>query len=211
MMDRNYFSKQLSGPVISVVINAIYDFLHSFTDSLCNYFKNLSIATAEQNHLDFIGHLTGFARPYYPGDEILTYFIRFDEGYRETSDTALRLSDTYEEWSYGTEAGIFASTTDGGYGAETTPATDDIYRELLQALTTVETDINSRRSLYTITKIFLGSDDFTFVDDEVLPDRVGFYPGESIPRLEAITLFSLLMNAYKGVLDMRLHLPEATL
>lgn len=211
MMDRSYFSKQLSGPVIAVVTEAIYDFLHSFVDTLCDYFKNLSITTADSNHLDFIGHLTGFARPYYPGDEILTYFIRFDENYRQPGEPALKLSSTYEEWSYGTEEGIFAATTEGGYGGETSPASDALYRELLQALTTVETNLNSRRSLYTITRIFLGSDDFSFIDDEVLPDRVGFYPGESIPRLEAITLFSLLMNAYKGVLDMRLHLPEASL
>lgn len=207
-MDRPYFCNHFKGPVISVVLETIYDFIHSFVDGISDYLKNLSIDTAESKHLDFIGKLTGFSRPYNPGDEIISYYLRYAEGYMESDVGAMQLADTYEEWSYAIERGVFSATPEGGYGSETTPATDETYRALLKALVSVETNINSRRAIYDICDIFLQSTDYRLVDDDVAPDRVTLVIGRTIERLDGIVLFALLLSCYKGVLDMRLHFEE---
>lgn len=63
-MDRQYFARQLNGPIITAIFNKIYDFFHirSLVDNHCEYFKNLSIDTASEYQLRTIGQLMGMQR-----------------------------------------------------------------------------------------------------------------------------------------------------
>lgn len=209
-MDREYFSNHLSGEIFTIVKNSLYDFLHqSFhADEYLDYFNNLSIATATGWQLDFIGSLMGFPRPHNPGDEITGYYLRYAQEYSGTADNAMQFSDEYIEWDYTINKGVFASTVEGGYGQETVPVSDSVYRRLLQALADVDCNIISLKALYAITATFLNSNDFTIDFDAVNPDSITLNVGTSIERIEGITAYAMLLSCYKGVYNVKLNFEE---
>ena len=59
----SFLWKQLNGPQISAICNAIWQYFKDSYDNLLDYFYNLSIASANDSHLTFIGLLQGLARP----------------------------------------------------------------------------------------------------------------------------------------------------
>ena len=59
----SFLWKQLNGPQISAICNAIWQYFKDSYDNLLDYFYNLSIANANDSHLTFIGLLQGLARP----------------------------------------------------------------------------------------------------------------------------------------------------
>ena len=75
--DRPYVAKQFNGPIITAFFKAVYNFFHTYMDHHVNYFKGLSIETADTQHLKFIGNLMGlqlfqlFADP--SGNKYLVY------------------------------------------------------------------------------------------------------------------------------------------
>ena len=57
--DRPYVAKQFNGPIISAFIKAVYNYFHRPLDYHAEYFRTLSIDTADVQHLRFIGRIMG--------------------------------------------------------------------------------------------------------------------------------------------------------
>ena len=55
--------KQLNGPQITAICKAIYNWIKESLDTTLDYFDNLSIATANDDHLTTIGTLQSVIRP----------------------------------------------------------------------------------------------------------------------------------------------------
>lgn len=85
--------KQLNGPQITAICQAIWLYFKNTYDANLEYLHGLSIATAKTNHLTFIGILQGLARPLIPiPDEDKFWFTNVDnygyiEGYGYESET----------------------------------------------------------------------------------------------------------------------------
>lgn len=54
---------QLNGPQISTISDAIAEYLKNMFDTKLDYLNNLSVETASNDHLTFLGTLAGFVRP----------------------------------------------------------------------------------------------------------------------------------------------------
>ena len=59
----NFLWKQLNGPQITAYCQGIYLYFKKTYDDVLEYWKNFSIATANNSHLTFLGALQGIARP----------------------------------------------------------------------------------------------------------------------------------------------------
>lgn len=55
--------KQLNGPQITAITQAVFHYVHGMFDDLCEYFKNFSIDSASAQHAEMLGLLNRFARP----------------------------------------------------------------------------------------------------------------------------------------------------
>ena len=58
-----YMWEQLNGPQITGISEAIYEFCKQSFDNVLEYFNNLSVATANTEHLTLMGLLSGLVRP----------------------------------------------------------------------------------------------------------------------------------------------------
>lgn len=176
--DRPYIAKQFNGPIISAFFKAVYNFFHVYMDHHVNYFKNLSIETADTHHLKFIGNLMGlqlfqlFTDP--SGNKYLVYTDEaFDADLYEYHNG---WSTTYHEYQSGD--GVF------GTGEETgTPITlsDTQYRAILEALSTITSaSVDSLLAVDTLVHTFLNSDDYNISYNNGFPDVINIVLGTSI-------------------------------
>lgn len=208
---KEYFCKHLDGPVVNVVKDESQGFLSSFVTTLCNYFKNLSIADANFYHLNFIGRLMGFPRPYTPGDEIAGSYIRYsnagNDSYPAGTTPPYTLATGYYEWSYGLPYGVFSATPEGGYGSETMPIANGNYRNLLEAVGRLKCNIVSMKAIHDICYYFLGNGDYELRQGSN-PDEYTLWIGLENARSQGVALHALLTACYKGHLYIGLEFEE---
>ena len=197
---KEYFCKHLDGPVVNVVKTCVIDFLRSFVVGLCTYLRTLSITTANFYHLNFIGRLMGFPRPYTPGDEIAEDYLKYAGTYTPLTDKSFKLANNYMEFVYGIPYGVFSATPDGGYGDETTPIADGNYRALLHAVGDLKCNVVSMKALHDMCYSFLGNDDYEIRPDANLPDRYTLWIGNENTIAQGIALNALIQECYRGYL-----------
>lgn len=58
-----FFWEQLDGPQVTGIMNAIYAYMKELLDDKLDYLNNLSVDTADDSHLTFLGILANFTRP----------------------------------------------------------------------------------------------------------------------------------------------------
>lgn len=176
--DRPYIAKQFNGPIISAFFKAVYNFFHSYMDHHVNYFKNLSIETADTHHLKFIGNLMGLQLfQLFTDASGNKYLVYTDEAFdADLYEYNNGWSTTYHEYQSGD--GVF------GTGEETgTPITlgDTQYRVILEALSTITSaSVDSLLAVDTLVHAFLDSDDYNISYNNGFPDVINVVLGTSI-------------------------------
>ena len=202
-MDRPYFAKQLNGPIIKGLFNCIYDFLHKETGLAkhTDYFKGLSIATANEMQLRTIGQLMGVQRLNIAGiEQDTSNTIAFtddyapQESYNDNIGFAEEYIDKMENPIY--PAGMFAKNQYGSGDIVLLPI--DVFRKLLQILS-VSGNICNLQFLTELIYIIFNSTDFTVIQES--PDIFHIQHGESLPVTQVSYLRVILDNIYAGSLQ----------
>ena len=202
-MDRPYFAKQLNGPIIKGLFNCIYDFLHKetgLTEHL-EYFKGLSIATANEMQLRTIGQLMGVQRLNIKSIEqgtsntiAFTNDYAPQESYNDNIGFAEEYIDKLENPVY--PAGMFAKSQYGSGAIVLLPI--DVFRKLLQMLSVSGNICNIQFITELIYTIF-NSTDFTVIQES--PDTFHIQYGESLTPIQVSYLRIILDNIYAGSLQ----------
>lgn len=202
-MDRPYFAKQLNGPIIKGLFNCIYDFLHKETGLAehLEYFKGLSIATANEMQLRAIGQLMGVQRLDIKSIEQGTSnTIAFtndyvpQESYNDNIGFAEEYIDKLENPVY--PAGMFAKSQYGSGAIVLLPI--DVFRKLLQMLSVSDNICNLQFLTELIYTIF-NSTDFTVIQES--PDTFHIQYGASLMPIQVSYLRIILNNIYAGSLQ----------
>lgn len=202
-MDRPYFAKQLNGPIIKGLFNCIYDFLHKetgLTEHL-EYFKGLSIATANEMQLRTIGQLMGVQRLDIKSIEqgtsntiAFTDAYAPQESYNDNIGFAEEYIDKLENPIY--PAGMFAKSQYGSGATVLLPI--GVFRKLLQMLSVSDNICNLQFLTELIYTIF-NSTDFTVIQES--PDTFHIQHGESLTVTQVSYLRVILNNIYAGSLQ----------
>ena len=202
-MDRPYFAKQLNGPIIKGLFNCIYDFLHKETGLAehLEYFKGLSIATANEMQLRAIGQLMGVQRLNIKSIEqgtsntiAFTNDYAPQESYNDNIGFAEEYIDKLENPVY--PAGMFAKSQYGSGAIVLLPI--DVFRKLLQMLSVSGNICNIQFITELIYTIF-NSTDFTVIQES--PDTFHIQYGESLTPIQVSYLRIILDNIYAGSLQ----------
>lgn len=194
--DRAYVARQLNGPVISAFIKAVYNYLHSFMDSHCDYFKNLSIQTADTAHLKFIGNLMGL--------QLFQLFTDPSGGmYLVFTDDAFN-SDAYDYDNGWAEAYRAYQAGDGVFGTGEerdfpVVLSDEQYRKILEALSqSSTTSVDSILVVDTLVNVFLQSTDYNISYNSGYIDVLNVVLGPTVPQRYVIILQSMFDRLYEG-------------
>lgn len=202
-MDRPYFAKQLNGPIIKGLFNCIYDFLHKETGLAehLEYFKGLSIATANEMQLRTIGQLMGVQRLNIAGIEqgtkdTVTFTADYvqQSSYNDFIGFAEEYVDKQENMEY--PAGMFAKSQYGSGITVLLPI--GIFRKLLYMLS-VSDNICNLQFLTELIYVIFNSTDFTITQES--PDIFHIQHGESLTLTQVSYLRVILNNVYAGSLQ----------
>lgn len=194
--DRPYIAKQFNGPIISAFFKAVYNFFHTYIDHHVEYFKKLSIETADTPHLRFIGNLMGlqlfelFTDPsggmylVFTDEAFDTDQYRYDNGWAEV----------YRAYQAGD--GVF------GTGEETdfpVVLTTEQYRRILEALSTIRSvSVDSIFAVDVLISTFLESDDYNLSYNNGYIDVLNVVLGPSIHVSDTNILQSMFDRLFKG-------------
>ena len=194
--DRNYVAKQLNGPIIKGFIKAVYNFFHQSIDYHCDYFKVLSIETADTPHLRFIGNLMGLQL-----FQLFTdvsggmYLVFTDEAYNTSEyDYDNGWADVYRE--YQTGDGVFATGQETGYPVV---LTNTQYREVLEALSgTSSASIDSIMVIDKLLHTLTSSTDYNLSYNNGYVDVLNVVLGTTVPTRYASVLQSMFDKLFAG-------------
>ena len=195
-LDRPYVAKQFNGPIISAFIKAVYNFIHTYIDSHIDYFKNLSIETADTAHLRFIGNLMGL--------QLFELFTDPSGGmYLVFTDEAFN-TDAYEYDNGWADAYRAYQAGDGVFGTGEETAfpvvlTTTQYRKILEALSTVRSvSVDSIYAVDTLLNVFLESQDYNISYNNGYIDVLNVVLGPTVPLSRTTIIQSMFDRLFKG-------------
>lgn len=146
----DFIWKQLNGPQVTALKQAMYEWCVAQTATPFAYFNNLSIDTANSAHLTFMGALGNICRPYVTSVDLSIFYFtehpqsNFSHGFSSINDIGIggrvvELQQTYDTMTHH-------------------PLNDTIYRCILKAIGNSEGEIGSLRMLddlmYELRKTF---------------------------------------------------------
>lgn len=194
--DRPYVAKQFNGPIISAFIKAVYNFFHAYMDNHTEYFKALSIETADTPHLRFIGNLMGLQLfQLFTDPSGGMYLIFTDEAFNvEEYDFDNGWADVYRAYQAGD--GVF------GTGEETdfpVVLTTEQYRKILEALSLIRSiSVDSIFAADTLLHIFLNSTDYNISYNNGYVDVLNVVLGNSILASRTAIIQSMFDRLFYG-------------
>lgn len=195
-LDRPYIAKQFNGPIISAFIKAVYNFFHDFIDHHVDYFKHLSIETADTPHLRFIGNLMGL--------QLFELFTDASGGmYLVFTDEAFSVEEyTYDNgWAelyraYQAGDGVFGTGDESGFPVVLTTVQ---YRRILEALSLITSaSVDSIFAIDSLVNIFTESNDYNISYNNGYIDVVNIVLGPSIPARDTVIIQSMFDRLFKG-------------
>lgn len=202
-MDRVYFARQLNGPVITGLFNSVYDFFHKklLFDSNADYFKNLSIETADSYQLNMIGQLMGLQRLKIIGVDItpignLQYTKDYvqQEKYEDTIGFAEEYVNRLEDTDY--PAGMFTSNQYGSGIVVALPI--EQYRKLLLAVSKSQ-NVCSLLFITELIYIIFSSSDFKI--EQASADSFKILYGDTIQPVLVSQLRIILSKVYSDYIQ----------
>lgn len=165
-----YMWQQLNGPQVTAIRDAIFEYWKSIFDEKLDYFNNISIDTANNDHLTLLGLLSGLTRPTISeADRDYFYF---------TEDPEYNTTHGFSDLNDLSTGGRFVKA-DVGQGVHNVSLNEEHYRTLLKAFVNGEGELGSLELLddicYELTKLDLGDTDpfyrFVFMEGENIPSE----------------------------------------
>lgn len=195
-LDRPYVAKQFNGGIITGFIKAVYNFFHKNIDHHAEYFKNLSIETADTAHLKFIGNLMGL--------QLFQLFLDISGGmYLVFTDADMPVSlyeydngwsDVYRAYQEGD--GVFGTGGEQGYPVI---LTDEQYREILRAISTISSAaIDSIYTVDVLVKALLGDTSYNISYNNGYRDVVNVVLGPDVLAKYTSILQSMFDRLFDG-------------
>ena len=199
-MDRPYFARQLNGPIITNILEAIYRFFYIKCRfrRLLDYFNSITIENAVKYQLNFIGSLMGLQRFSIRGvDTSDKDSVSFTANYEEQTvyPEKIGFSDEYMKQDpdnpiYGKFANSYAGT------GEVLPIPEPEFRQLLLTIAKYG-DFLSMKSLMSLTKTGLnGSTDFKIERNTKVNDSFIIRTGKTILPVLQLQLNIILSSVY---------------
>lgn len=194
--DREYVARQLNGNIVKGFIKAVYNFFHRSMDFHCNYFRELSIETADTPHLRFIGNLMGLQLFNLFTDPSGGMYLVFTDDAFDTDeyDYDNGWADAYR--AYQTGDGVFGTGEEVGFPVVLTTTQ---YREILLALS--NTSSSSADSLMVIDSLlytFLNSTDYNLSYNNGYVDVLNAVLGPTIPARFTAIIQSMFDRLFIG-------------
>jgi hypothetical protein len=194
--DRPYVAKQLNGPIIKAFIKAVYNFFHTFMDYHAAYFKNLSIETADVQHLRFIGNIMGLQLfNLFTDASGGMYLVFTDEAFdTDEYDYDNGWADAYRAYQEGD--GVFGTGNEEEYPVT---LTTEQYRKILEALSAVRSaSVDSIKAIDTLAHVFLDSPDYNISYNNGYIDVVNIVLGPTIGARYTTILQSMYDKLFYG-------------
>lgn len=166
----SYMWQQLDGPQVTAIRTAVFEYWKSIFDEKLDYFNNISIETANDQHLTLLGLLSGMVRPTI-SEADRDYFYFTEDAEHNTTHGFSSLDDM-------ATGGKFVKT-DVGQGVHNVSLNEAHYRALLRAFVRGQGELGSLELLddicYELTKLDLGDTDpfyrFVFMEGEDIPSE----------------------------------------
>ena len=168
----SFLWKQLDGPQVSAIKEAVFEYWKTIFDDKLEYFNNISIETANDSHLTLLGLLSGMIRPTITEAD-RDYFYFTEDAEHGSVHGFASLDDP-------TSGGRLVKLGTG-QGTHNASLNTEHYRALLRAFTNGEGELGSLQLLddicYELTKLDLGNVEpfYKFV----------FMLGDDIPAMRA--------------------------
>ena len=211
-MDRPYFARQLNGPVITNILEAIYRFFYVKCGfrSLFDYFNSITIENSEKYQLNFIGSLMGLQRFSVRGVDVtdknsLSFTADYDE--QTVYPEKIGFSDEYMEQDpknpiYGKFSNSYA-----GVG-EVLPIPESEFRQLLLTISKYG-DFLSMKSLVALIRTGLnGSTDFRVEKSTKANDSYIIKTGKTILPVVQLQLNIILSSVYADYIQFNIESME---
>lgn len=194
--DRGYVARQFNGPIISAFIKAVYNFLHMFIDHNAEYFRTLSIGTADTPHLRFIGRLMGLQLFELFTDPSGGMYLIFTDNDYDVSEYTFDngWAEVYRAYQEGD--GVFGT---GNEIAFPVVLTTEQYRKLIEAVSNITSaSIDSLYAVDVLLNVFLDSTDYNISYNNGYIDVINVVLGPSIPVRNVQILQSMFDRFFKG-------------
>ena len=195
--DRHYIAKQLNGPIVAGFFKAVYNFFHSFMDRHTDYFKSLSIETANTAHLRFIGNIMGLQLFQLFTDPSGGMYLVFTEGAYSAEveyDYNNGWAEVYRQYQNGD--GVFGTGSEHEYPVTLTTSQ---YRAILEAVSQVASaSIDSIFMIDLLAHVYLESTDYNISYNHGYTDVVNVVVGESLPQSRVVVLQHMYDRLLQG-------------
>lgn len=194
--DRPYIAKQFNGPIISAFFKAVYNFFHTFMDHHVEYFKHLSIATADTAHLRFIGNIMGLQLFQLFTDPSGGMYLVFTDDAFNSDEYSYNngWADIYRQYQNGD--GVFGTGNEQDYPV--TLSTHQ-YRAILEAVSQVASAaIDSIYMIDLLAHVYLETDAYNISYNEGYIDVVNVVLGPTVPQLRVAVLQHMYDRLLQG-------------
>lgn len=199
-MNRPYFARQLNGPIITGILEAIYRFFYTKCGfrRLLDYFNSITIKNAEKYQLNFIGSLMGLQRFSVRGvDTSDKNSLSFTPDYEEQAVYPEKIGFSDEYMKQDPDNPVYGKFANSYAGAgEVLPIPEPEFRQLL--LTIAEYgDFLGIKALVALIKTGLnGSTDFRLERSAKANDSFIVKTGRTILPVIQLQLNIILSSVY---------------
>lgn len=194
--DRPYIAKQFNGPIIAAFFKAVYNFFHTYMDHHVSYFKQLSIETADTQHLRFIGNIMGLQLFQLFSDPSGGMYLVFTDAAfgTEEYDYNNGWSEVYRQYQSGD--GVFGTGNETEYPVT---LTTHQYRAILEAVSQVASAaIDSIFMIDLLAHVYLESTDYNVSYNAGYKDVVNVVLGPSVQQLRVAVLQHMYDRLLQG-------------
>lgn len=208
-MDRPYFARQLNGPIITNILEAIYRFFYIKCGfrKLLDYFSSITIENSGKYQLNFLGSIMGLQRFSVRGvDTSDKNSLSFTADYEEQTVYAEKIgfSDVYEKQDLENPTyGKFSNSYAGA--GEVLPMPEPEFRQLLLTISKYG-DFLGMKALIALIKTGLnGSTDFTVEKSTKANDSFIIRTGRTILPVLQLQLNIVLSSVYADYIQFNIE------
>lgn len=211
-MDRPYFARQLNGPIITGILEAIYRFFYNECGfrRLLDYFNSITIKNAEKYQLNFIGSLMGLQRFSVRGvDTSDKNSIAFTTDYEEQTVYTEKIGFSDEYMKQDPDNPVYGKFANSYAGAgEVLPIPEPEFRQLLLTISKYG-DFLGIKALITLIKTSLdGSTDFRLERSTKANDSFIVKTGRTILPVIQLQLNIILSSVYADYIQFNIESTE---
>lgn len=211
-MDRPYFARQLNGPIITGILEAIYRFFYNECGfrRLLDYFNSITIKNAEKYQLNFIGSLMGLQRFSVRGvDTSDKNSISFTTDYEEQTVYTEKIGFSDEYMKQDPDNPVYGKFANSHAGAgEVLPIPEPEFRQLLLTISKYG-DFLGIKALITLIKTGLnGSTDFRLERSTKANDSFIVKTGRTILPVIQLQLNIILSSVYADYIQFNIESTE---